>query len=586
MEKTSCIPKEPFVKLGSGQAPTLDYNLPQETCFSIYGRRRVPVNAKDFLKSASQEPEDHYWKQKPVVKADDLVLRLEGGVQISGIGRNPQLLASMPVTTAPAGSTKTQASASKKAVNPPMRATESNPSVSPQEIAPVILSPVVTQASGTKAVVPQYSGLDTNLLVQSINEGLMPSIYRSFGGAPRVLLVEQPKKPVPKLFVVEEYKVCSYLGDYGAGKTVKTFTLLPGEKTTIAVSSYTDREETKSYSENILDSFSQTAADSFEQTLNEESGTTTSATTSSSVTDTDTFGGKLNLGIDILIAEIGASGEASSTNTTEASASTTRDNYTKNINSAVEKHATTSNSNREVEVNTTTSATVTSGTSTSTTRELQNINHSRVLNFVFRQLLQEYITITFLKDVRFVFTNGYPESTRVVDIPDLKPFLRTIMVEDKVKEVFNQLMKPYCKVYNYEGKRFSFIEKVVEDYGDCPFAEPGEKVVYWRKRSDLTDTYEGFKVDGIILKTQQNILRTDSLIADSLLGQGEALDCYNQSLQEAAVEKALLDNRKTDQALAIVGEGADAVAKADAYARVFGICCDDEEESETAAGSV
>lgn len=571
MEKTSCIPREPFIKLGTGQAPTLDYNLPQETCFSIYGRRRVPVDAKDFLKSAAQVPEDNFWQQKPVLKANDLVLKLEAGIPLTGVVANAQLLASVPVTTAPLSPAKTEGS---------MKTAASTPTGAQVSTAPVSLAPMVIQASGTKAVVPQASGLDTNLLVQSVNDGLLPTAYKSFGGLPRLILIPKPPETVPRIFVVEEYKVCSYLGDYGAGKTVKTFTLLPGEKTTITVSSYTDREDTKSYSENILDSFSQSAADSFEQTLNSESGATTTSTTSSSETDTDAFGGKLNLGLDILIAEINLGGEASSTNTTEESASTTRENYTKNINSAVEKHSTASNSNREVEVNTTTSSTVSSGTSTSTTRELQNINHSRVLNFVFRQLLQEYLTITFLKDVRFVYTNGYPESTRIVDIPDLKAFLGTIIVKEKVKEVFNRLMKPYCKVYNYQGTRMSFLEKVVEDYGDCPFAEPGEEIVYWRKRRDLTDTYEGITVDGIILKTQQTILRTDSLIADSLLGQGEALDCYNQNLQEAAVDKATLENTMTSEGLAIVTAATDPEVKAKIYATIFKECCDDEKESD------
>ncbi|MBK8474245.1 MAG: hypothetical protein IPL33_19900 [Sphingobacteriales bacterium] len=34
----------------------------------------------------------------------------------------------------------------------------------------------------------------------------------------------------PTLFIVEEYRVASFLGDYGAGKTLNTFSLLPGEK--------------------------------------------------------------------------------------------------------------------------------------------------------------------------------------------------------------------------------------------------------------------------------------------------------------------------------------------------------------------
>ena len=98
--------------------------------------------------------------------------------------------------------------------------------------------------------------------------------------------------------LIEHYKVCAYLGDYGAGKTVRTFSLLPGERTTISVKSYRDKtssytkssttnsnEYTSTYyeddevstsvkSENILDSYSQYSADQLQsqiQTIESES---------------------------------------------------------------------------------------------------------------------------------------------------------------------------------------------------------------------------------------------------------------------------------------------------------------------------
>jgi hypothetical protein len=35
----SCIKKEPFIKLGEGQAPILNYNIPQTACFNTYGHQ-------------------------------------------------------------------------------------------------------------------------------------------------------------------------------------------------------------------------------------------------------------------------------------------------------------------------------------------------------------------------------------------------------------------------------------------------------------------------------------------------------------------------------------------------------------------
>lgn len=41
----------------------------------------------------------------------------------------------------------------------------------------------------------------------------------------------------PTFLIVEEYRLSNFLGQYGAGRTVKTFSLLPGESTTISVTS-------------------------------------------------------------------------------------------------------------------------------------------------------------------------------------------------------------------------------------------------------------------------------------------------------------------------------------------------------------
>ena len=42
------------------------------------------------------------------------------------------------------------------------------------------------------------------------------------------------------------------------------------------------------------------------------------------------------------------------------------------------------------------------------------------------------------------------------------------------------------------------------------------------------------KVPGIIMDVKRRVLPTDSVFCDAVLGQGEALDCYNMRLQDAA----------------------------------------------------
>ena len=52
------------------------------------------------------------------------------------------------------------------------------------------------------------------------------------------------------------------------------------------------------------------------------------------------------------------------------------------------------------------------------------------------------------------------------------------------------------------------------------------------------------------------------------------MDCYNQQLQNIAVNKAQLENDILTQQLEIIEAQADAAAKADKYKKVFGPCCE------------
>ena len=65
--------------------------------------------------------------------------------------------------------------------------------------------------------------------------------------------------PVPRIAVVETWELRSYLGDYGLGRTLQTFSLLPGEKTTITIETWRTEAATREDSTSIFDS-SDTAA--------------------------------------------------------------------------------------------------------------------------------------------------------------------------------------------------------------------------------------------------------------------------------------------------------------------------------------
>ena len=217
-----------------------------------------------------------------------------------------------------------------------------------------------------------------------------------------------------------------------------------------------------------------------------------------------------------------------------------------------------------------------SETETTTTRTLENINRSRVLNFVFRQLLQEYYTITYLDDVSLVYSNGYDTSRKRRDpriarqLPAFGARRRRTGVAVGAQHIYVEL----CNLTDYTGTRVSFIEKVTEKHGNCIEPEEGQAASQLRrKRRDLKQTYRDKTVNGIILNVTHRVLRTPSVIVDALLGQGEALDCYNQQLQQAAFDGAHLANRKLEQAIAVIDAIADPAEKARLYNHVFGTCC-------------
>lgn len=534
IDKSSCQPREPFMKLGSGVAPGLNYNLPQKTAFSVYGRIPSGIPATWFQDYTLNAPKDNWWTKYANVTFEqikrDVTSVLTAPFSSSAIVRNTKRLRTKPLPLAVKLKTRAEAA---------------------------VATPIDAQIDS---------------LASGIRDGLMPVATQSFGGATTIAWIPKPV-PRPSIYIVEEYSVASFLGDYGAGKTVSTFSLLPGETTTISIRTYSERSETATQSENVLDSFTQESADEFEVTLSEETGASDGGTTTSGSTSS----GDVGLRIDLFgLIEVGGGYEGDG----GGEVSVSRESFVNTTSSALEKHITKTSSFREVEVNTSSTTTVTTGTENSISRQLENINKTCVLNFVFRQLQQEYITITFLKSVRFLYTNGFPESVEIVDIPKLEGMLRRHLKQEHVKSAMTNLLKPYCVVYNHKGDAIPFIEQVTEKRKGCPFAEPGEEISYWRVRRGLKDEVTGIVVPGPILKVDQHILRTPALIVDSLLGGGPATDCYNTNLQDATVTAAHLENDRLTAALTLLNEIPDAKERADAYQKLFYPPVAEEEDSE------
>ncbi len=82
--------------------------------------------------------------------------------------------------------------------------------------------------------------------------------------------ITKPVTAKPRISLLFQYKMSSYLGDYGAGRTIKTFSLLPGERTTISIRDFTHKSETKSRAESVLDSFSEHTVNELQSYIEEK----------------------------------------------------------------------------------------------------------------------------------------------------------------------------------------------------------------------------------------------------------------------------------------------------------------------------
>ena len=540
MELTPCIEGEPLSKFDEdGKAAVLNYNLPQATAYDIVTYIKLEIPEKLFKSSALKPPAGNYWDRFAAQK-DKLDLTPQRIGQVINGQAYSELTEVM--------NTALNYNASEVATATGVKFKAANLTVSTQS-----------------------ANFANEYTANKIAEGYRPVLVPRPSGKQSLVFQPRPKKASPAIYMVMRMKMATYPGDYGAGTTISTFTLLPGEQTVIQIRDYRHNEATKTTSESVLDSYSEHAMEDLQTTI--ESSTAFSS--EASETDTDTMaastGGEVgvNLGIVKIGGEAGA--EASSVNTTTEAVS----QQINTLNNAVSHHTQTADTQRQVEVSTDVTETEISETEKTVTRTLENVNKSCVLNFVVRQLLQRFDTITYLDNVTFAYSNGFDNSRKTGTLSSLDNLLRSVLKDgNAVKKVQNDIYMHLCNIPDHTGTRLSFVEEVVEEHGNCINKDQGpKKVRYVRKRQDLVQEVNGKRIHGVVLNVTERVMRTPAVIMDAVKGQGFALDCYNQKLQEAAWMGAHLANRKTAQALEIIDAITDPLEKAKFYNNVFGTCC-------------
>ncbi|MBV9772335.1 MAG: hypothetical protein JO040_00195 [Gemmatimonadetes bacterium] len=357
--------------------------------------------------------------------------------------------------------------------------------------------------------------------------------------AVEAILVPDVVSRLNRIILVESCRLSSYLGTYGVGRTLKTFSLLPGEKTKLSVKTYTKTETEAKQASSVLDSYSDESSVDFENSMaKEQSNKTSYDETSKYSVDGEA---KASWGWGSASIKAGVSGGTNSA----------REEFAKNVSNAAQKHVAKASTKRDVQINTSYEVKSTTGEETEVVREIENVNVSRTLNFVFRQMNQEFITMLHLVDVRLAFfkvleVNGETRYVyREFTLPEIDALLNEVVVPEHRDEVRNNIVRQLQNVFDYREVRHEFVE--------WHQAASDSSGAYLRVKRDYTSHYHDnatgtdIVVPGIILAANRYVLRTEGVVVEALLGQGDALDEYSRGLQDEAVMAKQLANSAARQ---------------------------------------
>ncbi|MBK6267338.1 hypothetical protein JKA74_20010 [Marivirga sp. S37H4] len=437
----------------------------------------------------------------------------------------------------------------------------------------------VTKIVSDQKISNTLSNLKIDDVAHQLKSGLKLNVYKNMFGELTSNYIPIKPELRPRIVLVETYKLSSFLGSYGAGRTLKTFSLLPGEKTKISINTYHKTETTSKAASSILDSFTKESSEDFEKSVASEN--------SAKQNESENFEYHAE-------AEASASwgwGSAKVSGGIKGGSNSSREEFAKNTQNATSKHANKASAKRDVQINTSSEVKEQSGGETEIVREISNINVSRTLNFVFRQMNQEFISLLHLTDIRLAFFNGEGKSKKEFTLPELDQLIDEFIIDDakKKKEVKDAILNQLLNIKDYKDNQptgfeedgnttnKSFIQKKSYlDINDNPTSEYYQIAKdFYSKFTDQTG--REIMVNGVMLSVKKNVLRTDGVIVDSILGQGSALDAYSQSLQDEAIKEKQLFNSIKEQELkklqlinSLIENGDDEKAKV--YQTIYPCC--------------
>ncbi|MFE6489468.1 hypothetical protein ACFVGN_41980 [Streptomyces sp. NPDC057757] len=390
---------------------------------------------------------------------------------------------------------------------------------------------VPTDAASVNAMREALGDVDMDGVISEMHQGRQLTATRTGSGAYTFRFVPDARYTGPRLLLVETYQLTSVPLRYGPGRVIKTFTLLPGERTTMRVSTYKRSTQSIQSTSSVLDSTSDESEREFEQAVTAEQSDQSESAKSFEYNAQASASAKGSWGWGSASASVSGGVEGSNTSA--------RQEFSKNLTSAVGKNAAKASARREVSVDTSMDLKLEEGEESAVERTIENINTSRTLNFLFRQMNQEYAAVLHLVDVRVAFFSGHSESREEVPLAEMNSLLERVLKNaGSVTAVGEQILALITATRDLAGNTHAgFVRTRTPDGTDlAPAINPAHTSDY------TTPDGRTITLPGIITAAEHHVMRTDGITVDAFLGEGQGLDTYSLGLQEQALRSQAADN--------------------------------------------
>lgn len=363
----------------------------------------------------------------------------------------------------------------------------------------------------------------------------------------------------PEILIEGLLSITTYIGPIGLGNIVKTHSLFPGEKAIVSIETYKKEASTYSLTSSVLDSSSLEAEDSLNKEINFASQKDDEVSRSSSFSIGGEGKAKWGSG--------SASVSANHSSNTQSSTKRTVSNAAKALSSQASKVS----RNRTVKVDTSSTGSMEEGSRQSVVRTIENINVSSPLNFVFRQMNHETLSLISIKDIRITIRTDALDRGVVCLLEEAPDVLKERMFQDtsKLRKYYDRILsavksmqyrdlansgRPWTveasDIGDSEIPRFRInpdLAGVLDAYATGPNA-PSEDIKTLLRKLNFRE----LRYSGILLQLEQSTLKSEGIYVDCYLSNGCGLDKYSQILQvEAGRAKTLVNDAAASRIAAI-----------------------------------